>query len=523
MEEILRSSYLKVFNYNSVIPSVIEGSCSIMKKIISVISFLLFFFVSGAQQLDSLTEASLSSKVKEYFDALKYESLETQMAEADFMIELSPDSLIRNLVANEIYGHYADSPVMGAENVAVHVFDRWFSDGKVRMNNEMDFLNARMFAEFNRSSLIGKEAPSLVMEAMDGSVKELFTSGRPGKYHVLFFYDTACSKCKVETILLRNHVAVESFPVEYHAIYAGDDRKAWEEYVAERFVTDSGNPGFTHLWDPSMASDFQQKYGVMQTPRMFLVDPDGVIVGRGLDTRSLSALLHSIFDEVELNYGGDESVALYDQVFLGDGGIPIEEDVRRIADYVESSTLGASDTIMFRQLTGDLLYYLSAQQGEAFKEGMAYLIDEKILSRNDVWRSADDSLKVIGMAQFMDELLDKAEPGTKIAAIKVPSEQVKRRGSRMGKFRLDRLHGKRNIIIFYTEGCHICDAEKDAARRLAESDRDVRVLLVNVDRIMSSDPSLANRLFDAFDLSTLPFVVETDRQGLITHRYITLQ
>ena len=122
MEEIRRSSYLKVFNYNSVIPSVIEGSCSIMKKIISVISFLLFFFVCGAQQLDSLTEASLSSKVKEYFDALKYESLETQMAEADFMIELSADSLIRNLVANEIYGHYVDSPVMGAENVAVHVF-----------------------------------------------------------------------------------------------------------------------------------------------------------------------------------------------------------------------------------------------------------------------------------------------------------------------------------------------------------------------------------------------------------------
>ena len=293
-----------------------------MKKIISVISFLLFFFVSGAQQLDSLTEASLSSKVKEYFDALKYESLETQMAEADFMIELSPDSLIRNLVANEIYGHYADSPVMGAENVAVHVFDRWFSDGKVRMNNEMDFLNARLFAEFNRSSLIGKDAPSLVMEAMDGSVKELFTSGKPGKYRVLFFYDASCSKCKVETLLLRNHVAVESFPVEYYAIYAGDDRKAWEEYVAERFVTDSGNPGFMHLWDPSMASDFQHKYGVIQTPRMLLVDPDGVIVGRGLDTKSLSALLHSIFDEVDLNYGGDESMALYDQVFLGDGGIP---------------------------------------------------------------------------------------------------------------------------------------------------------------------------------------------------------
>lgn len=494
-----------------------------MKKIISVISFLLCFFISGAQQLDSLAEASLSSKVKEYFEALKYESLDVQMAEADFMIELSSDSLIRNHIASEIYNHYSVSPVMGAENVAIHVFDRWFSDGTVRMRDEMDYLNAKMFAEFNRSSLIGKKAQSLVMEAMDGSVKELFTSGNPGTYRVLFFYDTACPKCKVETILLRNHVIVGSFPVEYYAIYTGDDRKAWEEYVSERFVTDSVNPGFTHLWDPSMASDFQHKYGVIQTPRMFLVDPDGVIVGRGLDTENLSLLLHSIFDEVELTYGRDESVALFDQVFLGDGGIPTEDDVRRIADYVESSTLGAADTVMFRQLTGDLLYYLSAQQGEAFKEGISYLIDEKILSRGDIWRSADDSLKVIGMAQFMDELLDKAEPGARIAGIKVPAEKLKGKGCHRGKYRLDRLHGKRNIIIFYTEGCHICDAEKEAARKLAESDRDVRVLLVNVDRIMSADLALANRLFDSFDLSTLPFVLETDRQGLITHRYITLQ
>ena len=494
-----------------------------MKKILSVISFMLCFITSGAQQLDSLTEASLSSKVKAYFDVLKYESLDVQMAETDFMIELSSDPLIRSQIASEIYKHYIGSPVMGAENIALHVFDRWFSDGTVRMENEMDFLNAKMFAEFNRSSLIGKKASSLVLEAMDGSVKELFASGNPGKYRVLFFYDTNCSKCKVETILLRNHVALETFPVEYYAIYAGDDRKAWEEYVSERFVTDSGKPGFVHLWDPSMASDFQYKYGVIQTPRMFLVDPEGVIVGRGLDTQNLAAMLHSIFDEVELTYGGDDSVALYDQVFLGDGGIPTEEDVRRIADYVESSTLGAADTVMFRQLTGDLLYYLSAQQGEAFKEGLAYLIDEKILSRNDVWRSADDSLKVIGMAQFMDELLDKAEPGTMIAGIKVPAEKLKGKGCHRGKYRLDRIHGKRNIIIFFTEGCHICDAEKEAARKLAESDRDVRVLLVNVDRIMSADPSLADRLFDSFDLSTLPFVIETDSQGFITHRYITLQ
>ena len=62
---------------------------------------------------------------------------------------------------------------------------------------------------------------------------------------------------------------------------------------------------------------------------------------------------------------------------------------------------------MFRQMTGDLLYYLSAKRGEAFKEGMDYLIDNYILGRNDVWKSQDDSLKVTGMAMVMDDLLSK--------------------------------------------------------------------------------------------------------------------
>lgn len=486
-----------------------------------ILVVLLSMNVMDARQLDSLSQASLRSKVKEYFGALQHEDIELQKAEADFMIEVSSDSLVRQFVASEIYGHYADSPVMGAENVAIHVFDRWFKDGPLKMNDDAAYFNASLFAEFNRQSLIGEKAPGLVLEAADGSVSELYAGeDKGGRYRVLFFYDTECAKCKVETILLRNMAGVESFPVGYYAIYSGDDRSAWDSYVSERFRESSD---FIHLWDPSMASDFQRKYGVIKTPRMFLISPDGTIIGRGLDTQALSTMLHRIFDEVKLEYGGDESVKLFDQVFLGEGAVPVEEDVRKIADYIEESTLAGGDTLMFRQLTGDLLYYLSAQQAEPFKEGAVYLIDKKILSRKDIWRSEDDSLKVIGLAEFMDGLLDKSKPGKMIEDLKVPAECIKAEKSKEGTYRLRKLHGNRNIVIFFAEGCHICDAEKAAARELAASDRKVRVLLVNVDSIVASDPSLADKLFNAFDLSTLPFIIETDKKGRVLRRYVTLQ
>lgn len=495
-----------------------------MKRFAGLIVSLLLFCVSGAaQQLDSAVQAALGSKLAEYFMALEYEGPEVQKEEADFLIESSSDPLVRQFIACTVYDHYIGSPVMGSEAVALHVFDRWFSDGKIRMRSDMDFLNARIFADFNRQSMIGEIAPELVMKSMDGTETVLFADdAKSGRYRVLFFYDVDCAKCKLESIMLSNVLETEDFPIDFIAVYAGDDKAKWEEYVAGRLSFDVSRTMVVHLWDPEIDSDFQRKYGVLKTPMMFLISPEGKILGRGLDAQALSAMLHGIFDEVELEYGGEESHALFEGLFDGQEGSPDRKAVTDVADYIETATLSGADTVMFRQLTGDLLYYLAGQRGEGYKEGMKYLVDEKILSRGDIWRSKDDSLKVVGFAQMMDELLSKALPGEKICDVKVPGELLRSKKSRDGWFRLRKLRGQKNFIIFYTSECEICKAEKAAASVVAASDRKVRVLMVNVDEIVSDDPPLADSLFDEFDLSALPFVLETDRKGIILRRYITL-
>ena len=185
---------------------------------------------------------------------------------------------------------------------------------------------------------------------------------------------------------------------------------------------------------------------------------------------------------------------------------------------------------MFRQLTGDLLYHLAANTGEGIKEGLSYLLDNKILNQDRIWRSKDDSLKIVGFAQIMRDLLDKARPGSRIADIKVPGEIYTWKKEKTADISLSRLKANTNIIIFYTEGCEKCKAEKQAAREVlaqantadkavAKSARKIKILMVNVDRIMAGRPDLAARLFDDFDLSTLPFIITTDRNGIIQHRY----
>ena len=494
-----------------------------LKRTVILLVSLLCTLVCGAQgrvQKDTLVLNALSAKLLEYFEAMKYEPLPVQMEECDFLIESTNDSLLRSHVARTIYDHYSSSPVMGVEAVAIHIYDKWYKPGFVKMESDMELLGAQIFAEFNRSSQIGCRAPELTMEASDGSLVEIFTpADKQNGFRVLYFYDTECANCRIQSILLSNLFATEAFPVEFYAIYTGDNRESWMKYISERWDIQDSPAKIFHLWDPEIDSDFQRKYGILQTPRMFLVAPDGVISGRGLDAYALAQMLHQIFDSVELEYGSQESASLYDAIFAGN--VPSESDVKALADQIADLTLQKGDTVMFRQMTGDLLYYLSSRSGEGFKEGLGYLIDTYICDSN-AWRSQDDSLKVVGFAGIMKDLLSKAKPGTRIADLKVPGVKVTRKGEKAYKRNLRKLGADRNIIIFYTEGCHICDAEKKAARELADADKNVSVLMVNVDDILRTNQSLASKLFDSFDLSSLPYILETNRKGLIQRRYASL-
>ena len=451
--------------------------------------------------------AMLGERLQEYYKAIERESLTVQKGECDFLIESMTDSLLRQFVALDAYGHYFNSPLMGAENVAIYIYDKWINSGKVKMKSQEDLMAARIHAEFNRQSLIGKQAPDL-----QG------LNNQNGKYRVLYFYDTDCSKCKFESILLRNLLNSKAYPVQFVAFYVGDNKQAWEEYVLKSLTVNSKTVETVHMWDPTMESDYQRKYGVLQTPRLFLIAPDGTIIGRGLDTKALEILLDDAFQEKILTYGSPESEILYDGIFAMSGGKPSENEVKGISDYIHDKTLARGDTLMFKQMAGDYLYYLASHSGEGFKEGMRYHINKNILVDNGVWRSSDDSLKVIGFARIMDDLLSKAAPGTKVPAIKVTGRLYKGQKSRDVKVRLDKLRGNRNYIMFITDGCEICAAQKEAAFEILKKEK-ANVLMINMDEIMESSPSLASKLMDAFDLSSLPYILITDSRGDILRRY----
>lgn len=494
--------------------------------ILSLLFLLAWGFVCAAQT-DSTSFAALDAKLENYFNALETESLATKVNEADFMIGSCDEGEVRNHVALKIYRHYLDSPIMGDESVAVHITDSWFIPAKARMSNEIDLMNAQIFADFNRRSLLGCHAPSLRLTDLEGDEVEVLglvqdsLAAGSGRLRVLFFYDTDCAKCQVETVMLRSMFRQLDCSVDFIAVYTGSDREHWEKFMKSSLDFELKSSRLFNYWDPQMLSDFQRKYGVLQTPKLFLLARDATVLGRNLDARALFNLLEAYASSPEMTYGDSRSNELFSAIFPEDDRSLASDSVRSVASYVcERTLVQTKDTLNFKQLTGDMLYYLVGKRGEAFSYGAAYVADNLVLSRPGIWNTSDDSLKVVGLAQMVSGMVSRLPLGSSLPRIAVPGVMESRSGQKSASWTLSKLKSG-TFLLFYTNACPHCQEELSAARRLARISGK-RVLLVDMDYVSELDSLLTETLLDSFDLSTLPFALEVGKGRRVCRKYITL-
>ena len=562
------------------------------RRAVIFILWLLLPFCCFAQ-VDSTRLAELDKRLDKYFQILEPENVDVKSRECDLLIDSAKDSLLRQHIALKAYEHYLNSTLMGDEGVAVHLTDTWFASGRVSMGGEEVLFNARIFADFNRQSLLGKPAPSFAMESFEGD--SVLFGGRSDRYRVLLFYDTYCAKCKLELMRLRPLLDSRDWPVDLYAVYTGCDKESWGRWLSERMNINAPRTRIFNLWDPGIASDYQMKYGVLQTPRMFLIDKEGIIIGRGLDSDALERLLDIVLPGfVDYEYGSAASAALMDELFASYDDTdrspslpkrrhrqpgwfdkthqpPKRPGIPRIlsmAKALEDRTLSKADTLSFKHLEGDLLYWLTSRRDELSKEGALPFINEYILSRPGIWNTQDDTLKVVGLARMMSDLLSRTPVGSKIPkakglilgissaesqpyALAQPDrlheqDDVSNRNQASDRSReqdgtnadahidntllqprnvlslrdwtkrWNRLRRKGGYIVFHTEGCPVCKAELSAADSLG-----LRTLDVNVDEIMVTNPALAKSLLDTFDLSSMPLILQVGRHGIILRRYLS--
>ena len=483
---------------------------------------------------DSSALKALSAKLETYVKAIEGLPAEEQAAECDFLISSCNEQATRQFVATWLYRHYYASKIMGVEAVAVHIVDKWFTSGNARPESDIELMNARIFADFNRASLVGMPAPGLTLKNRAGEDVDLFGGNdsvqkeRESRYSVLYFYDTGCANCLIQSIMLRNTLKDIKLDLRLIAVYTGCDSLAWDKYVGEKLSPMPENVETMHLWDPEMDSDFQRKYGILQTPGMFLIDRDGIIVGRKLDAGTLAMMADDLAEEENYSYGNPESEALFDKLFSTFEGEPGLKEINSVTDLLASRTAGSP---AFRTTMGDLLYYYSEQLTGKYKEGSAYLIENYILPNREIWSSEHDSLCVLSYADSYLSIISKAKPGSEIPDIRVTGVMARKQipgkylesgdgpEARFRTYRLDRLKPGTFIFIFNSM-CSGCLLDLEAINSTMKEEPKLRVLLVDTLNLDPEADSEAERLFEAFDLSLFPYILKTGRKGKVAERYL---
>ena len=477
-----------------------------MRRLLPLLIAALLSLGAAAQDF-----STVDSKLDTYFQAIEAAPTADKCEEADFLISSCETAPVQAHVGMYVFNHFKDSPVMGDESVAVYVAQQWILNGKLAVSASERAL-AESFVRVNGRSLIGMRAPELTLRDINQQEVRLFEG--PGEhYTVLLFYDTTCAPCALETEYLKRYLPTAPIPLDVVAVYVGLRESSWARYRASKLNLD----GVLHLWDPGMQSDFQFSYGVLKTPSLFLLAPDRTIVGRRLDTKSLSALLDAMTaveaeQEPPYVYGSRESEAVFDRIFAEYDPVHSAE-VLETARYIEERTLPEGNVTGYAHTMGDLLYYLSFHRSEAFREALPSLMDEYIYGR-DVW-TAEDSVHVFTLAEMMKGLLRKCPVGSPVPDRRVSGtlRRPHRRDRAVTDLRLRKLRGKPGVVVFYADSCASCEeAAPGVDKLLGEGPRRLKVLLVKADET----------LLDDFDLSLLPHVLWLDKKGIVLRRYVDL-
>lgn len=477
-----------------------------MKRLFSYIVIIAALLTGPARAfaqeiLDEGTRTVLGEKLDGYMKAIERESAQIKCRETDFLIESASDSLVRQFIAIHLYSSYLNSKVMGDEAVAVHLIDEWFASGKVSFRDELDLINAKVYADFTRSSLVGKKAP------------ELFPDTFGNRPVILYFYDTNCSKCKLESNVISRLLEKKDYPVDLVAFYTGDNQNAWTEYIKERLSPKCSDTEIRHQWDPDHTTGFQKKYGVLSTPHLLLVDSDRTIIGRDLDSYALAVLLEELFNHNDIVYGDRSSMEFFEMMFDDKAS---EKDIIAVADMIYSkSSEGQRGLKAAKQALGDLLLYIGPKNKEEFRKGTGYLID-RYIKDNPIWNCQNDSLQIIGYSDFLSGIINRPEYGAKLPKARVEMTIINGNKEKTGVRRLDKA-ARNAVVIFHSEGCPICQEEISAGRKSGQ-----KIIEIDMDRIIESYPESADMLFEALDLTALPFIFRTDSKGRLINKYISL-
>lgn len=218
----------------------------------------------------------ISTKVDRYLEKYVPKAPDSIGKAIDFIVDKARgnDDLFQYLVVT-LLNKYASSDIMGMDAVFVHMVDQYYKSGDAFWLDDAGLYRITSKADAIRPTLIGKQAPNIVLQDTAGNDIPLYSITTD--FLVVVFWDVDCHHCQKEMPkILEAYPGLKELGAEVYAVYSQEEWDKWVEWLDDKKYP------WINVGNLSGKSPFQVLYNVDQTPLMFIMDKNKKIIGKRL-------------------------------------------------------------------------------------------------------------------------------------------------------------------------------------------------------------------------------------------------
>jgi len=144
------------------------------------------------------------------------------------------------------------------------------------------------------SASVGKIAPDFTMQTIQGD--SLTLSKVKAAYTLLFFWSPGCGHCaKAADHMQKFFDTTDDYDIAVVSLFTKESKADWETFLNEHGIKNLSY----HVWDPKNESDYRNKYYMVSTPVMYLLDAQKKILTVRYGDEPIAELLNELSAQKE--------------------------------------------------------------------------------------------------------------------------------------------------------------------------------------------------------------------------------
>lgn len=216
-----------------------------------------------------------------YFIELRSSDINEAKENSDFILQKAEATTkIHQYVLSYLLSKYQNHNDKRLEKLMVHLFDEHVRKEKPEWMDMQTYSVVEFFIESLRYNLIGNTAAEINLPDFEGIHLSMYALDY--NYKIILFWEPGCDICEEQTLaLLDEYEDIKFAGAQVIAVCVSEDKQKCKDFVK------SNNLSWINLIDNSIDSEVRQKYGVIKTPRIYLLDKQHVIIAKDVRPAAL--------------------------------------------------------------------------------------------------------------------------------------------------------------------------------------------------------------------------------------------